>query len=106
LDVDGGQRRELERMIIASTKPQCMGARARIVLLPRRRSPPASNGRGPKASISDAKKEKIIIQATQPPPHRTRSLSFATASFGTRFFLRMPEIDGLGSTGWPMLQPR
>ena len=33
LDIKGGQRRELERMINASTTPQRMVARARIVLL-------------------------------------------------------------------------
>jgi transposase len=29
-------------------------------------------GRGPKPSISEAKKNKLITQATQPPPNRTR----------------------------------
>jgi len=102
LDVNGGQRRELERMINASTTPQRMVARARIVLLRAEgRSQEATAtevgtsrpsvirwerrfaghglagleeapGRGPKSSIPDAKKEKIITQATQPPPNRTR----------------------------------
>ena len=98
LDLNGEQRRELERMINASTTPQRMVARARIVLLRAEgrsqeataaevgMSRPAvirwerrfaglglvgleeAPGRGPKPSIPDAKKERIITQATQPPP--------------------------------------
>ena len=89
-------------MINASTTPQRMVAWARIVLLRtdgRSQEATATEvgmsrpavirwerrfashglagleeapGRGPKPSIPDAKKEKIITQATQPPPHRTR----------------------------------
>lgn len=102
LDVAGGQRRELERMINAATTPQRMVARARIVLLRADgRSQEATAaavglsrptvirwerrfashglagleeapGRGAKPSIPDAKKERILTQATQPPPNRTR----------------------------------
>ena len=102
LDINGEQRRELERLVNASTTPQRMVARARIVLLRatgRSQAATATEvgmsrpavirwerrfaglglpgleeaaGRGPKPSIPDAKKERIITQATQPPPNRTR----------------------------------
>lgn len=102
LDVTGDQRRELERMINAATTPQRMVIRARIVLLRAEgRSQEATaaaagvsrpavirwerrfssdglagleeaSGRGRKPSIPEAKKERVITQATRPPPNRTR----------------------------------
>jgi transposase len=102
LDVSGDQRRELERMINAATTPQRMVTRARIVLLRGEGSSQEATaaavgvsrpavirwerrfssdglagleeapGRGRKPSIPDAKKERVIIQATRPPPNRTR----------------------------------
>lgn len=102
LDLNGEQRQELKRMINASTTPQRMVARARIVMLRaagRSQEATAAEvgvsrpavirwerrfagyglagleeapGRGPKPSIPEAKKDRIITQATQPPPNRTR----------------------------------
>lgn len=102
LDITGVQRRELERMINAPTTPQRLVRRARIVLARasgrgqeataaelgvsrpavirwERRFASAglagleeAPGRGAKPSIAEAKKAKVITQATQPPPNRTR----------------------------------
>jgi hypothetical protein len=102
LDINGELRRKLERLINASTTPQCRAARARIVLLRvAGRSQEASaaevgmscpavirserrfagsgltgleeaRGGGPKPSIPESTRAKVITQATQPPPHRTR----------------------------------
>jgi transposase len=103
LDLNGEQRRELERMINAPTTPQRVVGRARIVLARAQgRSQEATAtelgvsrpsvirwerrftdlgvggllrdapGRGPKPSIPEAKRDKLITQATQPPPNRTR----------------------------------
>jgi transposase len=102
LEVTGEQRRELERIVNAPTSPQRLVGRARIVLLRAEgRSQDATaaevgvsrpavirwerrfaslglagfeeaSGRGPKPSISEAKREKLIVQVTQPPPNRTR----------------------------------
>lgn len=102
LEATKQQRDELERMVNAPTTPQRMVRRARIVLLradghsqvetaamagvnrpvvvhwERRFADRGlagleeAAGRGRKASIPEAKKERIITQATQPPPNRTR----------------------------------
>lgn len=103
LEVSEVQRRELERLIKASTTPQRVVRRARIVLARAEGrtqvataadlevSRPAvirwerrfsargvegllkdAPGRGRKPSIADAKKDKLITKATQPPPNRTR----------------------------------
>jgi transposase len=102
LEISGGQRRELERIANAPTSEQRLARRARIVLLRaegRSQIETAAEvgvnrpvvirwersfarlgvagleeapGRGIKPSISEAKKEKLIVQATQPPPNRTR----------------------------------
>ena len=102
LEITGAQRHELKRIINAPTTPQRLAARARIVLLRAAgRSQTATAaatglsrpavirwerrfgsqglaglaeapGRGAKPSIPADKKAKVITQATQPPPHRTR----------------------------------
>jgi transposase len=102
VDISREQQAELERLVAASTTPQRLVKRARIVLLRAQGrtqlgtaaeagvSRPAvirwerrfsslglaglddAPGRGRKPSIPDAKKEKLIAQATQPPPNRTR----------------------------------
>jgi transposase len=102
LEITGELRRELERIVNAPTSPQRLVGRARIVLLRAEgRSQDATaaevgvsrpavirwerrfasrglagfeeaSGRGPKPSIPEAKREKLIVQATQPPPNRTR----------------------------------
>lgn len=102
LEVSAEQRRELERLVGAPTSPQRLVRRARIVLLrgagcsqeetarkvgvrrtvvahwERRFSGAGlvglneAKGRGRKGSIPDGKKEKVILEATRPPPNRTR----------------------------------
>ena len=103
LEVSEGQQQALERLIKASTTPQRVVRRARIVLARAAGgtqlataaelgvSRPAvirwerrfstlgvdgllkdAPGRGRKPSIAEGKKAKLITQATQPPPHRTR----------------------------------
>src|SRR5271165_6885796 len=102
VEISHDQRAELERLVAASTTPQRLVKRAKIVLLRAQGctqwgtaaqagvSRPAvirwerrfaglglaglvdAPGRGRKPSISEAKKEKLITQATQPPPNRTR----------------------------------
>jgi transposase len=103
LEVSEVQRRELERLINATTTPQRVVRRARIVLVRAEGrtqlataaelgvSRPAvirwerrfsalgvegllkdAAGRGRKPSIPEAKRAKLITQATQPPPNRTR----------------------------------
>lgn len=102
LEITVEQRRELERLINAPTTPQRLAGRARIVVCRSEgrsqqataaevgMSRPAvirwerrfsslglaglneAPGRGRKPSIPEAKKEKLITQATQPPPNRTR----------------------------------
>jgi len=96
------QRDELNRMLAAATTPQRMVRRARIVLLRAEGQSQVATavcvgvnrpvvihwerrfaalglagleeapGRGRKPSIPDAKKERLITQATRPPPNRTR----------------------------------
>lgn len=102
LEISNEQRRELERMVQAPTTPQRMAARAHIVLARgagRSQEATAAEvgmsrravirwerrfaslglagleeapGRGRKPTIAAAKKERIIVAATQPPPERTR----------------------------------
>lgn len=103
VEVNDGQRRELERMIKAPTSPQRLVLRARIVLsraqgLSQEATVTAlgvsrptvirwerrfaalgvqglvkdAPGRGPKRSIPEAKKDKLITQTQTPPPNRTR----------------------------------
>jgi transposase len=102
VDISGDQRAELERLVAAPTTPQRLAKRAKIVLLRARGctqfgtaaqvgvSRPAvirwerrfaglglagledAPGRGRKPSIPEARKEKLITLATQPPPNRTR----------------------------------
>lgn len=103
LEASEEQLTELERLVRASTTPQRVVRRARIVLARARghsqqaagveagASRPAvirwerrfadfgvagllrdAAGRGAKPSIPEAKKEKLITQATRPPPNRTR----------------------------------
>lgn len=103
LEVSESQRRELERLINASTTAQRVVRRARIVLTRAAGrtqvataaelgvSRPAvirwerrfasrgvdgllrdAPGRGRKSTIPESKKDKLITQATQPPPNRTR----------------------------------
>lgn len=100
--ISAEQRRELERIVNAPSSEQRLVRRARIVLLRAdgRSQVETANavdvnrpvvirwersfaklglagweeaaGRGRKPSIPDAKKEKVLIQATEPPPNRTR----------------------------------
>ncbi len=102
VDLTREQQTELERLVAAPTTPQRLVKRARIVLLRAGGctqlgtaaqagvSRPAvirwerrfeslglagledAPGRGRKPSIPEARKEKVIAQATQPPPNRTR----------------------------------
>jgi len=102
LDLGAEQRKELERIINAPTSPQRLARRARIVVLRAdgrsqmdtaadvgvRRSVVVhwehrfaalglvgledSAGRGVRFSIPESKKDKVLTQATQPPPNRTR----------------------------------
>jgi transposase len=102
LDVNPLQHRDLERIVGASTSPQGMVRRARIILLRaagRSQTETAAEvgvnrsvvvhwehrfagfglpgledapGRGRRPSISETKKEKLITLATQPPPNKTR----------------------------------
>ena len=102
VDITREQQTELERLVAAPTTPQRLVKRARIVLLRAGGctqlgtaaqagvSRPAvirwerrfeslglagledAPGRGRKPSIPEARKEKVIAQATQPPPNRTR----------------------------------
>jgi transposase len=102
LELAAAQRRELERIVNASTSPQRLVRRARMVLLRGTGHSQVQTaaevgvnrpvvlhwerrfaglglagladapGRGRKPSIPDAKKEQLITQATQPPPNRTR----------------------------------
>ena len=102
LDVNPLQHRELERSVGASTSPQGMVRRARIILLRaagRSQTETAAEigvnrsvvvhwehrfagfglpgledapGRGRRPSIPEAKKDRLITLATQPPPNKTR----------------------------------
>jgi len=102
LELSGEQRIDLERIVNAATSPQRTARRARIVLLRAGGLSQAETaarvgvtrpsvilwerrfaslglagleeapGRGQKPSIPEAKKAKLITQATQPPPNRTR----------------------------------
>jgi transposase len=102
LIISAEQRQELERIVNASTSEQRLVRRARIVLLRAdgRSQVETANavdvnrpvvirwersfaklgvagleeaaGRGRKPSIPNAKKEKVLVHATQPPPNRTR----------------------------------
>ena len=102
LEMTEPQRDELNRMLAAATTPQRMVRRARIVLLRAEGQSQVATavcvgvnrpvvihwerrfaalglagleeapGRGRKPSIPDAKKERLITQATRPPPNRTR----------------------------------
>ncbi len=102
LDVNPLQHRELERIVGASTSPQGMVRRARIILLRaagRSQTETAAEigvnrsvvvhwehrfagfglpgledapGRGRRPSIPEAKKDRLITLATQPPPNKTR----------------------------------
>jgi transposase len=102
LDVNPLQHRDLERIVGASTSPQGMVRRARIILLRaagRSQTETAAEvgvnrsvvvhwehrfagfglpgledapGRGRRPSIPDTKMEKLITLATQPPPNKTR----------------------------------
>lgn len=102
LEVNPLQHRELERIVSASTAPQRLVRRARIILLRacgRSQMETAREvgvnrsvvvhwehrfsgfglagmedtpGRGRKPSIPEARKEKLITLATRPPPNRTR----------------------------------
>jgi len=102
LEMTETQRAELERLVGAPTTPQRMARRARIVLLRAAGHSQVATaatvgvnrpvvihwerrfgddglaglseapGRGRKPSIPDKKKEKLITQATRPPPNRTR----------------------------------
>lgn len=102
LDVNPLQHRDLERIVGASTSPQGMVRRARIILLRaagRSQTETAAEvgvnrsvvvhwehrfagfglpgledapGRGRRPSIPESKKEKLITLATRPPPNKTR----------------------------------
>jgi transposase len=102
LDVNPLQHRDLERIVGASTSPQGMVRRARIILLRaagRSQTETAAEigvnrsvvvhwehrfagfglpgledapGRGRRPSIPEAKKDRLITLATQPPPNKTR----------------------------------
>lgn len=103
LEIGAEQRRELQRLVKASTTPQRLVSRARIVLLrgaghtqmatagqlgvsrpsvirwERRFAALGlegllkdAPGRGRKSTIPENKKDKLITQATQPPPNQTR----------------------------------
>ena len=102
VDISGDQQVELERLVAASTTPQRLVKRAKIVLLRAQGctqfgtaakvgvSRPAvirwerrfaglglagledAPGRGRKPSIPEARRDKLITLATQPPPNRTR----------------------------------
>jgi transposase len=102
VEISLDQRAELERLVAAPTSPQRLVKRARIVLLRAGGSTQVGTaaevgvsrpavirwerrfeglglagltdapGRGRKPSIPEAKKDRLITQATQPPPNRTR----------------------------------
>ena len=102
LEVDIPQHAELERIVSASTSPQRMVRRARIILSRAKGNSQTATaaaigvnrsvvvhwehrfsglglsgledaiGRGRKPSIPDERKEKVITLATQPPPNKTR----------------------------------
>jgi transposase len=102
LVISGEQRQELERIVNAPTSEQRLVRRARIVLLRAEGHSQVeaaaavdvnrpvvirwersfaklglaglaeAPGRGRKPSIPERKKEKVLVQATQPPPNRTR----------------------------------